>query len=176
MTQIVADSSSLILLAKCGLIETVCKLFDVVVPSAVVLEAATENLVKNYPDAATISELISKGAIIVESTGSDELPLPISIHQGEKEALILAMRLKGAVLATDDGKAIKAARFLKVPFIITPKIITELFRLHIISFPKARSSIEMLGKIGRYSPDILADALGLMMEEKNGQTDNHKNT
>jgi hypothetical protein len=34
----------------------------------------------------------------------------------------------------------------------------------------------MLGKIGRYSPDILADALSLMMEEKDVQTDNHKNT
>lgn len=129
MTRIIADSSSLILLAKCGLIETVCMLFDVVVPSAVVREVVSENLVEKYPDAATISELISKKSITVKDTGNDELPIPISIHSGEKEALILAMRLKGAVLATDDGKAIKAARFLKVPFIITPKIVTEYLKI-----------------------------------------------
>jgi hypothetical protein len=87
------------------------------------------------------------------------------------------MRFEGAILSTDDGKAIKAARFLKVPYFITPKIVTELFRLQRISLSKARSTIEKLGKIGRYSPDILADALlSLMMEGKNGQTNNDKNT
>lgn len=167
ITKIIADSSSLILLTKCRLIETVCELFELVVPSAVVLEVLPGKVIKNYPDAATISELISNGSITVENTGSDELPLPLSIHQGEKDALLLAMRYKGAVLATDDGKAIKAARFLKVPFIITPRIVTELFRIHKISLQKARNSIEHLGKIGRYSPEILADALlSLIMEGK----------
>jgi len=80
------------------------------------------------------------------------------------------------LFVTDDGKAIKAAKFFKVPFIITPKIVVELFRLQKISFSKARESLEKLGKIGRYSPEIIADALVSLMEEKNGKTDNHKNT
>ena len=90
--------------------------------------------------------------------------------------MLLAIKLKRALLATDDGKAIKAARFLKVPFIITPKIVVELFRLQKISFKKARESLEKLGKIGRYSPEIIADALVSLMEEKNGKTNNHKDT
>ncbi|PXF55499.1 MAG: hypothetical protein C4B57_02410 [Deltaproteobacteria bacterium] len=56
--------------------------------------------------------------------------------QGERDALLLAAGQNRAVLATDDGKAIKAARFLGLPFIITPGIVVELFRLGKISFKK----------------------------------------
>ena len=34
----------------------------------------------------------------------------------------------------------------------------------------------MLSKIGRYSPEIIADALISLMEEKDGKADNHKDT
>ena len=159
MARIVADSSSLILLAKCSLLKIVCDLFDVIMPKAVSIEVASEDLVKTYPDSALISELISKGAIKVQSPGNDHFPLPLSLHKGEEEALVLAINLHGSVLATDDGKAIKAARFFNIPFIVTPKIVVELFRLQKISFKKARESIEKLGKIGRYSPEISAEAL-----------------
>jgi len=172
----VADSSALILLAKCDLLEIVCNLFEIIVPSAVIAEVASDHLVRDYPDAALISDLTSKGAIRIQSPGSAKFPLPISLHQGEKDALLLAIELGRSLFATDDGKAIKAARFLNVPFIITPKIVVELFRLQKISFKKARESLEKLGKIGRYSPEIIADALVSLMEEKDGKTDNHKAT
>jgi len=176
MARIVADSSALILLAKCSLLEIVCDLFDVIVPKAVSIEVASEDLVKNYPDAVLISALMSKGAIKVQSPGSDRSTLPLSLHKGEKEALLLAIKLGGTLFATDDGKAIKAARFFNVPFIVTPKIVVELFRLQKISFKKARESIEKLGKIGRYSPEIIADALISLMENENGKANNHKDT
>lgn len=176
MTQMVADSSSLILLAKCSLLEIVCDLFDVFVPTAVVVETASEGLVKNHPDAALISDLISKGAMTVQNPGRDKFILSQSLHKGEKEAIELAVKRNGALLATDDGKAIKAARFLKVPYVITPKIVTELFRLQKISFKKAHGSVKKLGKIGRYSPEIIADALVSLMEEKDDKTDNNKDT
>jgi len=176
MTQMVADSSSLILLAKCSLLEIVCGLFEVLVPTTVVAEVASEDLTKDHPDAALISELISKGALTVQNVGSDGSLPPLSLHKGEKEAIELAIKRSGALLATDDGKAIKAARFLKVPFVITPKIVTELFRLQKISLKKAHGSLEKLAKIGRYSPEIIADALVSLMEEKDDKTDNHKDT
>ena len=176
MARMVADSSALILLAKCNLLEIVCDLFDVIVPKAVSIEVASEDLVKNYPDAALISELMSKGAIKVQSSGSDRPASPLSLHKGEEEALSLAINLDRSLFATDDGKAIKAARFFNVPFIVTPKIVVELFRLQKISFKRARESLEKLGKIGRYSPEIIADALISLMEKEDGKADNHKNT
>ena len=202
-------------------------------------------MVKKYPDAALISGLISKGSIRVQDPGATKTHLPISLHHGEKQALLLALArifhelasrdredgcatgqpqgvgpkaylnstsqgelvlsvvegtpedarkdthirgrsrqsmkyagldMEGSIFATDDGKAIRAARFLRVPFIITPRLVVELFRLQKISFKKGRGSLEKLGKIGRYSPEIIADALVSLMEEKNGKTNNHKNT
>ena len=50
MARLVADSSSIILLAKCGLLEIVCDLFDVLIPEAVRLEVASPDLAKTYPD------------------------------------------------------------------------------------------------------------------------------
>lgn len=176
MARIAADSSSLILLAKCSLLKIVCDLFDVIVPKAVSIEVSSEDLVKIYPDAALISELTSKGAIKVQDTGSDRHSFPLSLHKGEEEALLMAINLGDSLLATDDGKAIKAARFFNVPFIITPKIVVELFRLQKISFKKARESIEKLGKIGRYSPDICAEALISLMEIEDGKANNNQNT
>jgi predicted nucleic acid-binding protein len=168
MMRIVADSSALILLAKCGLLENVSELFQIIVPAGVIAEVASEELVKNYPDAALISNLTSKGSIQVQKPSSQQTPLPVSLHSGETEALFLAMGLTGVVLATDDGKAIKAARFAKIPFIITPKIVVELFKLGTISFKKARDSLEKLARIGRYSPEIIAEALLSLKEAKNG--------
>jgi len=176
MARIVADSSSLILLAKCSLLKILCDLFDVIVPKTVSIEVASEDLVKTYPDAALISELIAKGAIKVQNPGNDRFPLPLSLHKGEEEALLLAINMNGSLFATDDGKAIKVARFFNVPFIITPKIVVELFRLQKISFKKARGSIEKLGKIGRYSPEIIADALISLMEKEDGKANNNKDT
>ena len=60
MPQMVVDSSTLILLAKCSLLQIVCDLFDVIEQKAVNIEVASEDLVKNYPDAALISDLTSR--------------------------------------------------------------------------------------------------------------------
>ena len=42
MTQIVADSSALILLAKCGFLRTLCDFYEVIAPSSVISEVASE--------------------------------------------------------------------------------------------------------------------------------------
>jgi hypothetical protein len=90
---------------------------------------------------------------------------------------MLALEMKETLFATDDGKAIKAARFLRVPFIISPRIVIEMLRSGKISFKNARESLEKLGKVGRYSPEIIADALALIiMEAKDGKAHNDKNT
>jgi hypothetical protein len=54
--------------------------------------------------------------------------------------------------------------------------VIELFKLEKITLKKARDSVEKLGKIGRYSPEIIADALVALMEEKDAKADNNKDT
>lgn len=176
-SQIVADSSALILLAKCSLLNVLCDSFFIIVPESVPIEVASEDSVKRYPDAALISDMLARGIIEVQCIGNnDGFSLPLSLHKGEEDALLLSIKLGGLLFATDDGKAIKAAKFFNVPFIITPKIVVDLFKLKKISFQKARKSIEKLAKIGRYSPEIIADALVSLMERNNDQTNNNKDT
>ena len=162
--KIIVDSSALILLAKCGLLRIICDLFEVIAPSSVMGEVASKEMITRYPDTALINDLASEKKIKIQDHKSIGFHLPLSLHKGEKDAILLAMEIKNSILATDDGKAIKAARFLRVPFIISPKIVIELYKLQKITFKLARESIEKLNTIGRYSPDIIASALVSLME------------
>jgi predicted nucleic acid-binding protein len=75
------------------------------------------------------------------------------------------MELKITLVATDDGKAIKIAKFLNLPFIITLRIVIDLFNMKKNSREHARKAIEKLNVIGRYSPDIIAHVLLSLTEE-----------
>jgi predicted nucleic acid-binding protein len=165
MTKIVADSSALILLSKCNLLAKLCNSYEVFAPSSVISEVASDEIIETYPDAALVAELVSKRKIKIKDPIEDKRKLPLSLHLGEKDALFLALKLRKAVFATDDKKAIKAAKFLNLPFIITPKIVVDLFKINKIPYKEARRSIEKLSVIGRYSPDIIANALLALNEE-----------
>ncbi len=177
MTKIlVMDASSLILLGKCGLMETLSKEFRVVIPRKVLDEVANEEILKQYPDANVIAELVHQQKIEVILIGKRGLKYPFTLDEGETEAILLAWQMKNAILVTDDGKAIKACRYLKIPFIISPKLVTELYRLGKIGMPEARRSIEKLGIVGRYSPEIISEALIRLKEVEDVETNNHKNS
>jgi len=165
MIKIVTDSSALILLSKCNLIAKLCNSYEVFAPSSVISEVASDEIIETYPDAALVAELVSKRKIKIKDPIQEKHKLPLTLHQGEKDALFLALKLRKAVFATDDKKAIKAAKFINLPFIITPKIIVDLFKIKKISYKEARRSIEKLSVIGRYSPDIIAIALLALNEE-----------
>jgi predicted nucleic acid-binding protein len=167
MIKIVIDSSALILAAKCGLAQFLCESYPIFAPSSVISEVASESLAAKHPDAALIAELVSKKEVRVRNPKRVEFQFPVTLHRGERDALLLAREIQNSLFATDDGKAIKAAMFLQIPFIITPRIVVDLFRLRKISNEEALKAIEKLEVIGRYSPDIIADALlRLRMEKK----------
>ena len=156
---IVTDSCALILLAKCGMLELLAEVIPIIMPEGVYKEVVNKELIEKYADAAIISELVLKKRIKVVPVKHKSLRVPISMDKGELEALILASQTAEPILATDDRKAIKACRYLKIPFIITPKIAIELYRMDKIDFERVKSGIEKMKIIGRYSPDIIAEAL-----------------
>lgn len=156
---IVADSCALILLAKCGILELLAEAIPVIIPVGVYKEVVNKELLKKYADAVVISDLVSKKRIKVVPVKHKSFRIPISMDKGEVEALVLATQTTAPVVATDDRKAIKACRYLKIPFIISPKIAIELYRTDKIDFERVKSGIEKMKIIGRYSPDIIAEAL-----------------
>lgn len=103
----------------------------------VILLDTSQDLADKYPDAAIIRDLISRGVIKIVNPGQQRPQLPLSLHRGEEDALLLALS-GDSLFAADDGKAIKAASFFKIPFIITPRIIVDLFKLEKITLEKAR--------------------------------------
>ncbi|NOZ68691.1 MAG: hypothetical protein GXP46_05495 [Deferribacteres bacterium] len=159
MKIIIADSCSLILLSKCTLLADLAGNFTVIIPQAVLNEVVNKKAIEKFPDAKVILSLVSAKKIKAVTVKVEEKSFPVSIDRGEMEALVLMKKTKGAILATDDGKAIKACRYFNLPFIISPRVVLELYRLDFIDFEKAKTSIEKMKIIGRYSADIIADVL-----------------
>jgi predicted nucleic acid-binding protein len=177
MNIIVADSCALILLGKSGLLKALTEFRKVIVPKAVFEEVVNKNTIGKFPDAKSISVMISLGNIEIFSKELPDRKPPITLGKGEWEALRLVQEMgEGAVLATDDGKAIKTCRFLNLPFIISPKIATELYRYRCINRPLAKAAIEKMRIEGRYAPDIIAEALLRLEEVGNVETGNRENT
>ena len=177
MNIIVADSCALILLAKSGLLKALTEFRRVIVPAAVFEEVVNQDTIEKFPDAKSISVMTLRGNIeMVSEELSDRKP-PLTLGKGEWAAIRLAQEMgEGAVLATDDGKAIKTCRFLNLPFIISPKIATELYRQGRIAGPLAKAAIEKIRIEGRYAPDIIAEALLRMKEIGNVETGNREDT
>ena len=169
---IVLDASSLILLGKCGLVETLSQTFRMVIPNMVFNEVVNEEALKNYPEAKIISDLVDGKKIEVVSIKRKKLRFPIMLGKGEIEAIILTRQIENTILVTDDGRAIKAFRYLKVPFIISPKVVVNLYQLGKIDFTVAKTSIDKLRIIGRYSPEIIAEALLRLEEVRDVKTNN----
>jgi predicted nucleic acid-binding protein len=169
---IVLDASSLILLGKCGLVELLSQTFRIIIPKGVLNETVNEVTLKQHPEANVISELVQGEKIEVFPIVKEKFKFPVTLGRGEIEAIILTSKMGNAILITDDGKAIKACRYLKIPFTISPKMVVELYRLERIDFKNAKASIDKLRIIGRYSPEIIAEALIRLKEVKDVKADN----
>lgn len=172
MNIIVADSSSLILLTKCNLLEVLLKLFPVIIPEAVFQEVVNKDTLSRFADAKILSGLVSENKLRIVKVAPSAASVPFSLGSGEAEALMLAKQTEDSILATDDGKAIKACRYLGVPFIISPRITTELYRMRAVDLDLARCAIEKMRIIGRYSPDIIAEAILELEVIRNAETHN----
>lgn len=177
MNIIVADSCALILLAKSGLLKALTEFRRVIVPAAVLEEVVNQDTIEKLPDAKIISDMTLRGNIEIVSKELPDRKPPLTLGRGEWAAIRLAQEMgKGAVLATDDGKAIKTCRFLNLPFVISPKIATELYRCGRIEGPSAKAAIEKMRIEGRYAPDIIAEALLRLKEIGNVETGNREDT
>ncbi|MBI4430613.1 MAG: hypothetical protein HY587_02750 [Candidatus Omnitrophica bacterium] len=160
LKMIVCDASSLILLSKAGLASPLTDAFKVVVPEHVYRECVSDYSLRHFPDALAIQQWAQDKVIEIKKVQSvKKIDYLHKLGPGEKEAIELCMELPGSILLTDDGDAVRAARYLRVPFIISPVVAVDLFKLGKISFERAKQAIEKLSIIGRYVPNIIADAL-----------------
>ena len=155
--EIVFDSSTLILLAKIEILNTISEDIQVIIPEMVRSECTGKDLF----DAKLISSLIKNGKIKVASVTKKEsvekLCRDFKIHIGEAEALVLALK-RNLPIAVDDLPSIKACKILNHKFTTAIHFLINVSENGKINEDMAFVKLEKLSLYGRYSKRILEDA------------------
>lgn len=154
---IVFDASTLILLAKVELLRRVVEAVEVVIPAGV----ERESTMKDTFDARLVRALIEEGRIKVatetETGRVAQIMEDFRLAEGEAQALSLA-RARRAILATDDGLAIKACKVLGVEFATAVHFLIRAYERGVIDQETALAKLETLKGYGRYDSRIIEDA------------------
>ena len=157
---VIFDASTLILLARCGLLDCFISRTkrQIVIPLAV----RDETLQPGKEETPFIEKLLEQRTIITEQVGDEaaiqKLMKDFAIDRGETEAIFLAHCAGNAIVATDDRNAIRACRMLSLGYITALSIVITLCELGAITQPEALLKLEQLQRIGRYSKRIMEDA------------------
>ena len=154
----IMDTSTLILLAKTNLLRLVLERGPISVPPAVIDEILAK---PEQDDTRMILELVKVGEVARDQSPDPAVVSRLSgdfrIGKGEAEALALASE-KGAALATDDRRAMAAARALGVPFSTSLSFLVQAARENRLSRDRALAKLDELSRLGRYSAAILEGA------------------
>ena len=157
---IVFDSSTLLLLAKSGLLDNFISDYtdEIIIPVEVKEESCDR---KNSFDALLIQERIAEKKIKAVKVHNiklcEKFMQDFSIAKGEAEALVLSLEKKAALLAVDDKNAIKASRILKIPFTTAISILVRLAERRIIDINKAKEDLRLLAVYGRYKDTTIRE-------------------
>ncbi|HEX5760213.1 MAG TPA: hypothetical protein VF121_13565 [Thermoanaerobaculia bacterium] len=170
MRVVVADASSLILLAKCSLLRVYSQRVALFVPPSVLREAAAPELWETHPDSEEIARCAEEGLIRGEAVSS-RLELPLALGAGEADAIRLFLARRADLLLSDDGRALRTCRILGIPFTTTPRVVVDLRAGAVIGTGRARRALEKMAVAGRYSREVIAAALAALQEIQHGETD-----
>ena len=128
------------------------------IPPEVQIESVAD---PRHYDAKIIEGLIRTKKIRISERVSLErrkkIEQDFGIEPGESAALFLAKEEK-AVLGTDDGRAIKAAKIMGVPFFTAIHVLVQLCEKKRMEKKAALVKLDRLQKVGRYSIQIIEDA------------------
>ncbi len=158
---VIFDASTLILLARCGLLEIFVSRTKrrIIIPLAV----RSETLQPGKEETPFIERLLEQRAIGTEKVNAEaavqKLMHDFAIDRGESEAIYLAHLSGNAIVATDDRNAIKACRMLGIGYLTALSIVISFCEHGIISPSEALLKLEELQRIGRYSKRIMDDAV-----------------
>ena len=157
---IIFDASTLISLAKIGLLELFISTFQgrVAIPKKV----KSEVCVQGREERPLVESLIKQGKIEILTAKNPrqkrKLMADFNIDEGEAEALLLAIQTTAKSIATDDRNAIRASKLLKIDFITAIGFLIRAHEKHLVDRDEALTKLQSLQVIGRYSKIILKDA------------------
>ncbi len=158
---IVADASTLILLAKTELLDSFLESIGhkVLIPPEVELECCGA---KRSLDALLIEKAVHEKRITVrrfrESRLYEKIRADFMLGKGEAEAIVLGLSSKAKLVCIDDRNGINACKLLKLPFTTAINILVRMRERKLIQKKAALTKLETLERYGRYAQSIVADA------------------
>lgn len=167
---IVSDASTLILLQKIDLLDMLVKNFDFIIPQEVYKEAVLKGKDKKFSDSYQIENKIDKNLIkikkIKDRNKINKIISEFGTAEGETEAIVLFLELKGDILATDDHKPINVCKAYKIPFMTALTFVVDSYIKKSVTIDDARKMIEKLRLYGRYKDELIHKALSYVEDEK----------
>ena len=140
----VSDSSSLILLAKADMLCQLCEKARLFITQTVEEEIRFDSI-----DSRLIRDLIAKGGIIVRKIEKNDLP--VSLHKGERSAIMLFRISNADYLLIDDKKAALYCKRNAIPYINALLVPHYLRMCRIIDEQTMKRKILLLSEIGHYA-------------------------
>ncbi|MHA2295044.1 MAG: hypothetical protein ACXAEU_10755 [Candidatus Hodarchaeales archaeon] len=158
----VSNTGPLIHIALIDQLELLFKIFDVIyIPGAVYKEAIEDGLQGGHPDAILLEKEVKIGRIIVKEVtlGQNVEIITNNLHEGEVEAIELALSTPGRTILLDDEEARVYARKMKLRVMGTVGIIIENFKQGQVTKVYATKCIKHLNQIMYLSSDVYRFAM-----------------
>jgi predicted nucleic acid-binding protein len=158
---IVFDASTLILIAKIDLLDTLLRGIEMraAIPRAVENECCGPR--KSF-DSLVIRRVLDESRIEAIAVRDRKLVAKIrddfNLGLGESEAISLAYREKAALIGIDDQSGINACKFLGVPFTTALGFLVRSYEKGLIDQQDALLRLADLGKHGWYRNSFIEDA------------------
>ncbi len=155
MYMLVSNTSTLVLLAKAGLLETFLEMAGTLaIPSQVKSEYAFDPA--SY-QARLLERTIGEGKIVVKGVAEEKMTETLRhfrLHKGEAAAYALYKEGKYDAILTDDGELIKLCKLERIPFVCALAVLVRLYEKKKITKQEAQEKLQQLYTIGRYAKDI----------------------
>lgn len=159
---VVADSSTLILMSKITLTKKICDYKKILIPKSVFREVVEEGKKSNKEDAIVVENLVKEDRIKVKNVDGNKIIRALmenfKINNGEAEAIALSLKEKSSLL-TDDREAIKVCKVYDISFTTALAFLVKLAKDKKIDKKEALMKIEKLKNIGYYSIGIINNAI-----------------
>ncbi|MEX2681177.1 MAG: hypothetical protein Q6373_006225 [Candidatus Sigynarchaeota archaeon] len=171
---IISNTSPLIHLTKLGKIDPLLQCHGkIIIPQAVFKEAVADGIDGGHADAIFLKNLISQGKIEIREVHTQDRSLQEYLHQGEYEAIQLALELKVPVII-DDKKSRTVAINKHVKHFTSLLVLLDLFDANIITFDHFKSNALQYSAFGWISNDIVQAYIQeaesrLRLKEKRGE-------
>jgi predicted nucleic acid-binding protein len=152
----VSDATSLILLAKVGLLELFTNRNSMVVPQRV-FDEVVKGKDKGRVDAFSVEKLRDENKLSITFPNEEtkgKIQKLFNIKGGELDVLAISLETNATIL-TDDKKCLNAAKALKLEFITTLDVIVALSKRGTISREGALKCIDGLEEYGWYTKDLI---------------------